>query len=737
MDKMIRRRASEPEPSEALALVSGQRRIPPPLPYLPSDYEPSPDSPRHFIVSSTQMEPLTPRRQRAHSFRDSLLIEGSNSAREHFELVPYREWTVIAKNERLGQLVLFNQDSQSVTVQHYLNDYTDIDSNLPVPIHKEQCPFCQRPMRVNDDEHNYMDKNYFRLLASASTANTTTNSPNQSRSSTFSHEKMPDSFISQNLNENAFNQGYYSKFFIEMNKLGKGFRGSVFLCEHILDGVKLGKYAVKKVAIGDNHPWLVRMLREVHLLERLRHPNIVSYKHSWLEYNRLTAFGPEVPCLFILMECANGGNLEEYFEPRLPIESSSQSTSSPKTAKQLKRERIKRQLQEQDEYEKDVAAQPVEHVRKRLLSLTEILSLFLDIVQGLNHLHQQNIVHRDLKPPNLLLQYTDKRKGTIPRVLISDFGECEDLEENHLDSNRTGATGTLEFMAPEHVRLDIRGRNMVDYSPKADMWSLGMVLYYLCYSRLPYSVIDDVDILRQEILSFTELRFPKSRFDIYPPGVELPDNKGIESDIPNELKLLIRKLLSVDPSRRPSCSVILSQLQRLRNENGVFHEISANWCEEETDTKENTGKRSNNGHSLHKSKSVIKRQRLYSQPQSEASETVQEKDKEGDSIMTNHQDELLLLGMPDSQPYMDYSRYHISERHLANVLKTLTILLKVASCSYGCSPYSTNPHILYPVLILALLDFWVDSTTPSFILVTAHIVWIMLSTLVYGGLCQT
>lgn len=52
------------------------------------------------------------------------------------------------------------------------------------------------------------------------------------------------------LNESAINQGYYSKFFIELRKLGRGFRGSVYLCEHILDGVKLGKYAVKKVAIG-------------------------------------------------------------------------------------------------------------------------------------------------------------------------------------------------------------------------------------------------------------------------------------------------------------------------------------------------------------------------------------------------------------------------------------------------------------------------------------------------------
>ena len=122
-----KRRASEPEASEVLALISSasnqQNRVPPPLPYLPSDYRPSPDSPRHFVATQ---HPLLfdvnnnhhqNRRQRSRSIGYPLAIEnsaaitasGSGSAsssstanntltnnREHFELVPYREWTVIA-----------------------------------------------------------------------------------------------------------------------------------------------------------------------------------------------------------------------------------------------------------------------------------------------------------------------------------------------------------------------------------------------------------------------------------------------------------------------------------------------------------------------------------------------------------------------------------------------------------------------------------------------------------------
>ncbi|RCI01804.1 hypothetical protein CU098_010703 [Rhizopus stolonifer] len=631
---------------------------------------------------------------------------------------------------------------------------------------------------------DYMDRNYFRLLAS-SQANTAANSPVQSRSSTFSTDtNKPHSIGAQNLNENAFNQGYYSNFFVELNKLGKGFRGSVFLCEHVLDGVKLGKYAIKKVAIGNNHPWLVRMLREVHLLERLRHPNIVSYKHSWLEYNRLTAFGPEVPCLFILMECANGGNLEEYLEfankPTEQQEQEAQDSSKQKqkkSSKELKRERIRKQYQAQESFEKEHDVLQTQSENKRLLTMTEIWSLFLDIVQGLAHLHQQNIVHRDLKPPNLLLQYDERnshaRQG-IPRVLISDFGECEDLDDDQIDNNRTGATGTLEFMAPEHVRLDPRGRNTVDYSPKADMWSLGMVLYFLCYSRLPYSVIDDVDILRTEILSFQEVWFPNSRLDIYKSDkaryTESSNNPSIVNDIPNELKILIRMLLSIDPSKRPSCNEILSKLRSLRRDNNIPFDWPSPTttttatksssspvptasptastsktalpphlqpfiveAEEVINSKEDlpfveTNKRSPiHSPEVQHSSTLRKRQRLFGH----------EEDSDGDVIMSDIEQDTsktrLLLGSPDLVEASSSS--WLTDRQVMLLLKTTTALFKVASCTYSCSPYSTNPAILYPVVFLAMLDFWSESHSPSLILLTLHIIWIMTTTL-FSGLCE-
>jgi serine/threonine protein kinase len=95
-----------------------------------------------------------------------------------------------------------------------------------------------------------------------------------------------------------------------------------------------------------------------------------------------------------------------------------------------------------------------------------------------------------------------------PRVLISDFGECEvmgdDETHSHPYNQRSGGTGTLEFMSPELLQKDDKGQYVNPHSFKGDMFSLGIILYYLCFSRVPYVCIDDVDALKEEILQFKE-----------------------------------------------------------------------------------------------------------------------------------------------------------------------------------------------------------------------------------------
>jgi len=93
----------------------------------------------------------------------------------------------------------------------------------------------------------------------------------------------------------------------------------VYQVRHVISSVDLGEFALKKVPIGDgvNTKWFFQVIKEVKILEQLKsHPNIISYRHSWLERDRVADFGPEIICAFILMDFANAGNLDDFVRSR-------------------------------------------------------------------------------------------------------------------------------------------------------------------------------------------------------------------------------------------------------------------------------------------------------------------------------------------------------------------------------------------------------------------------------------
>lgn len=337
----------------------------------------------------------------------------------------------------------------------------------------------------------------------------------------------------RNLPQHLLNTGYYARFFVEEQSLGSGSFGQVFLCRHVLDDLTLGDYAVKKVAVGDNKAWLRDMIREVKTFERLHHPNIVEYKHSWLELSRRSEFCPFVPFLFILMQYCNGGSLDEliWHDGRI---------SKPKDPL------------------------PIRHV----------WHFVLDILLGLVHLHRQGILHRDLKPTNILMQWPDDAVGGKggnrtgpPTALLSDFGTAAPFGEKPTAAIPQGYTGTMEYTAPELLQGQ-GGRQ--EYTEKSDMWSLGIVLYAMCFSTLPFQN-DDPHKLKSMICSFVEQRM--SGLDI---GASLlgggglaeaaaawlpPDIRGAQARVRGgrlgPLRLILAALLSCDAERRPAANDLL------------------------------------------------------------------------------------------------------------------------------------------------------------------------------------
>jgi serine/threonine protein kinase len=360
----------------------------------------------------------------------------------------------------------------------------------------------------------------------------------------------PTQFEKHGINESCFNEGYFDSFFVEKQRLGRGQRGSVFLCQHVLERVILGEFAVKIIPVGESHEWLVRMLKEVRLMQKLKHVNLVEYKHAWVENRKLHRFGPSVPCLFILMELANGGSLEEYIQVQSPLNDISYHFNSNLSAAdriRLSQRRKTKSIDSGRNVNCSSADLPgidigIDGVKIRYLTADEIFFMFKDICNGLYHLHSHGIIHRDLKPQNLLLRYSG---GSIPNVIISDFGECEDLDEYN-NVERTGATGTLEFMPPELLEKDSNGKFKPNHSQSADIWSLGVVLYYLCYSNVPYSQIDNVDLLKEEIFEFDVAKITFPTFG---------------ERVPHEFNSLIVRMLNKDALGRPSIQHILSEIE--------------------------------------------------------------------------------------------------------------------------------------------------------------------------------
>ncbi|KAK9448037.1 kinase-like domain-containing protein [Limtongia smithiae] len=373
--------------------------------------------------------------------------------------------------------------------------------------------------------HTFVHSNYFRLLNEVELAGSPTNSPRPSSHSTPRSAEHDSGAGRIGISLSAYSQGYFERFFVAEGELGRGGRGVVYLVEHVLDGVSLGRFACKKVPVGDDHKWLERVLTEVNLL-RLTHINLVSYNHVWLESASLTQFGPSVPCVFILQEYCNGGTLEEYVRKR-----------SGEVHEKLGPADLKKRLRK-------LAKSPVERIKKyksELLTVDEIGSFFADITAGLNHLHQNGFVHRDIKPSNCLLN-SDSGMPGLPRVLVSDFGEGQREGARRVAS---GATGTVGYSAPETLVRDVVTGEFSEFSFKTDMFSMGMILHYLCFSKLPYvhDFDTEFDELKQEVICWK--------------GFDRAKVASIRNDLPPQIYDLLSQLLSPRPEDRPSSSELL------------------------------------------------------------------------------------------------------------------------------------------------------------------------------------
>ena len=120
----------------------------------------------------------------------------------------------------------------------------------------------------------------------------------------------------------------------------------------------------------------------------------------------------------------------------------------------------------------------------QLLSLELVVEIGFKCAMALGYVYRQGLIHRDVKPANLLAVLTN---GTITDVKISDFGSVLNLAS---DVTQIYRVGSLAYMSPEQLdggTLDCR----------ADMYSLGAVLYHLIAGRPPFDAQGQAAMMQQ------------------------------------------------------------------------------------------------------------------------------------------------------------------------------------------------------------------------------------------------
>ncbi|MFG1923548.1 protein kinase [Cryptosporangium sp. NPDC048952] len=179
--------------------------------------------------------------------------------------------------------------------------------------------------------------------------------------------------------------------------------------------------------------------------------------------------------------------------------------------------------------------------RRGRLSPDETITIFTAVGAALDAAHARQLVHRDVKPGNILLTGQDGADGDMNlaarHIYLTDFG----LTKRSADV--TGLTtagqflGTIAYVAPEQI-----ASQAVDH--RADVYSLGCVLYHVLSGTAPFARDDYVAMLWAHISS--------------PP----PVLSEVLEDVPPAVDAVIQSAMAKEPSARPeSCGALVGQLR--------------------------------------------------------------------------------------------------------------------------------------------------------------------------------
>ncbi|KAB0803729.1 hypothetical protein PPYR_00699 [Photinus pyralis] len=340
-------------------------------------------------------------------------------------------------------------------------------------------------------------------------------------------------------------------------ELGKGSFGKIY---KVKDKVDEKYYALKVINLTTNHKENEKTIKEAKFLADLQHENIVRYYNSWTD----DVLDDNIHDYYHSSPSTNDDDLDDTSLSGSNFHQSSLSSTSAGFIVDTSFDGLEDNELPVDQMDggecNGFSALPSHIDRKALYIKMEFCesntlesaiakNLYLDenriwrflkeIVEGLHYIHNKNIIHRDLKPPNIFLDSNDHVKiGDFGLATTNQLYPSQDVEAN---SSQNGSYevvyGTYYYRAPE-----LSSSHTIIRDPKLDMYSLGVILFEMCYPPL-------VGHERHEVLK-----------DLRSANIKFPSD--FDFSLRHQQEILIRKLLNHDPEKRPNC-------HELRNSNCI------------------------------------------------------------------------------------------------------------------------------------------------------------------------
>lgn len=265
--------------------------------------------------------------------------------------------------------------------------------------------------------------------------------------------------------------------------LGEGGFAVVYRARQLTTGQRV---AVKLLYRAFDQTTRARFQREMEVIARINHPHVIRLVDSGQVSGRIRrpsarAPEPQSEMPFLVMEYLEGEPLESLLQREGPLD------------------------------------------------VVDAVDLMLPVISAVAKAHSEAVIHRDIKPANI---FVERGPGSTLRPVVLDFGIAKPQTEEADDTRLTQTAnfvGTPHYMAPEQAF-----GNQLD--PRADQYSIGVVLYEVLTGRTPYA---DAQGMAQLVHRLITGGYPKPR-DVNP-------------RLPESLERIVLRAMSTQPENRFPC----------------------------------------------------------------------------------------------------------------------------------------------------------------------------------------